>query len=184
MDQEVFVMMNIPNILTLFRIFLIPVFILIFFSPLTNSLLYAVLTFLLAGFTDVLDGYIARKYNLITKWGIVLDPLADKLMLMTVLGCLVIYKYIPLWIVVIIAVKEIFMIISATFLYKKDTVIPSNIFGKISTFLFYIAIFILSFDLNLGDYLLYAAVLSAIIALVNYLIVYQKNKYLQTNKIE
>jgi cardiolipin synthase len=67
--------MNIPNILTLFRLFLIPIFILLFFSNIFNYLFYSVLIFLVAGITDILDGYIARKYSLITKLGTVLDPL-------------------------------------------------------------------------------------------------------------
>lgn len=168
--------MNIPNILTIFRILLIPIFIAIFFSNNANSLLLAVLIFLLAGLTDVLDGYIARKYNLITKWGTVMDPLADKLMLLTVLTCLVIKNYIPIWILIVITLKEAALIISGTFLYKKDTVIPANKFGKISTLLFYIAIFIFSFDRSVGKYLLYTAVISALIALINYSYIYLKNK--------
>lgn len=168
--------MNIPNILTIFRLFLIPIFVIVFFSSTAKSLLFATLIFLFAGLTDVLDGYIARKYKLITKWGTVMDPLADKLMLLTVLGCLVIKNYIPNWILIVISVKEFAMIISATFLYKKDTVIPANSFGKVSTLLFYIAIFIFSFNRSLGDYLLYAAVISAIIALINYSLIYFKNR--------
>ena len=77
--------MNLPNILTTIRLLLIPVFVLVFFSYGTQGLIYGAIIFLIAGFTDVLDGHIARKFNLVTKYGIVLDPLADKLMLLTVL---------------------------------------------------------------------------------------------------
>ncbi len=175
--------MNIPNILTIFRMFLIPVFVALFFLPDSNNLIYSISVFLLAGVTDVLDGYIARKYNLVTKWGVVLDPLADKLMLMTVLVCFVLKDFIPLWIVIIIALKELFMIIGGTFLYKKNTLIPSNIFGKVSTFLFYLAIFIFCFKRSLGLSFLYIAVLSALIALINYVMYYKTNKEeLQGNK--
>ena len=169
--------MNVPNALTLLRLFLIPVFILVFFSGADHSLMYSITIFLVAGFTDVLDGYIARKYNLITKWGIVLDPLADKLMLTTVLTCLVIGHYVPLWILVIVTVKELCMIAMGTVLYKNNTVIPSNIYGKISTFLFYVSIFTLAFINSIwGDVLLYIAVASAIVAFVNYFIIYYKHK--------
>ena len=109
--------MNIPNMLTLFRLFLIPVFILVFFSNMANSLMAAVGIFLLAGLTDVLDGYIARKYNLITKWGIVMDPLSDKLMLLTVLSCLVITSYAPVWILMVVAAKEIWKGFYSSVLY-------------------------------------------------------------------
>jgi cardiolipin synthase len=142
------------------------------------------LIFLLAGATDVLDGYIARKYNLITKWGMVLDPLADKLMLLTVLGCLAIYDYAPIWIVAVIAIKEIFMIVSAMFLYKNNTVIPSNKFGKISTLLFYLSVFVISLDENIGDYMLAIAVVSAFIALINYSLIYFRHRDLESSSSE
>ena len=168
--------MNLPNLLTIIRLILIPIFVVVFFSHSTNSLIYSISIFLLAGFTDFLDGYLARKYKLITKVGIVLDPLADKLMLMTVLSCLVIKSYIPIWVLIVIAAKELFMIFSGLFLYKKGTVIPSNRFGKISTILFYISIFILSLNEDIGILLLYISVISALIALINYSVLYTKNK--------
>ncbi|MDP4088272.1 MAG: CDP-diacylglycerol--glycerol-3-phosphate 3-phosphatidyltransferase [Bacillota bacterium] len=168
--------MNIPNVLTLFRLFLVPVFVLVFFSPVNHYLIFSISIFLLAGITDVLDGFIARKYNLITKWGMVLDPLADKLMLLTVLTCLTINRIIPIWIVGLIAAKEIFMIISGMFLYRKDTVIPSNKFGKASTLLFYLSVFILSLNEHIGDSLLVIAVISAFIALINYSLIYFRGK--------
>lgn len=173
--------MNIPNILTLFRLFLIPVFILVFFSSSRYSLIYSISIFLLAGATDVLDGYIARKYNLITKWGMVLDPLADKLMLLTVLSCLAIEDYAPFWIVAVVAAKEVFMIVSGMFLYRKDTVIPSNIFGKASTLLFYFSVFVLALNSNVGDYMLIIAVISAFVALINYSVIYFKSKSLESS---
>lgn len=168
--------MNIPNMLTIFRLLLIPFFTLIFFSNIDNSLLYSIYVFLLAGFTDILDGYIARTYNLVTKWGIVMDPLADKLMLLNVLTCLVIKKYIPLWILIIILIKELSMIFAGILLYKKNFVLPSNFFGKFSTFLFYISIFILSFNRKCGFHILLIAVFSALVAFINYLLIFIRNK--------
>lgn len=168
--------MNLPNILTLFRLLLIPGFVSLFFSRLSNNLIYSILIFLTAGVTDILDGYIARKYNLTTKLGVVLDPLADKLMIITVLACLAIKKYIPLWILVVIFIKELFMILAGIRLYSKDTVIPSNNFGKLTTILFYLAIFVLIFNINLGTLLIYISVISALIAFINYLILYLRRK--------
>lgn len=168
------IIINIPNLLTIFRLVLIPIFLVVFFSHNSNSLIYGIGIFLLAGVTDLLDGYIARKYNLVTKVGIVLDPLADKLMLMTVLTCLVIKAYIPIWMLIIIACKELFMIFCGLFLYKKGTIIPSNVFGKLATILFYISIFVLSVDSALGIFLLYISIAAAIVAFVNYLMVYRK----------
>ncbi|KAJ49007.1 cardiolipin synthase [Clostridium tetanomorphum] len=168
--------MNLPNILTLFRMFLIPIFILVFFSNIKNNIFYSIILFLIAGLTDVLDGYIARKKNLVTKWGIVLDPLADKLMLLTVLTCLTINDIIPLWIIIIVSIKELAMIIAGAILYNKDFIIPSNIFGKMATLMFYISIFILNFNSKYGEYLLDIAVLSALLAFTNYLLFYLKQK--------
>lgn len=173
--------MNIPNILTLFRLFLIPVFVLFFFSTVENNLVIAVSIFLLAGATDVLDGYIARKYNLVTKWGMVIDPLADKLMLLTVLVCLAVKGYIPLLVVILIATKDSLMIISGLFLYKKNTVIPANIFGKASTILFYLSIFMLPISKYIGNILIKIAVVSAFVALINYIIIYFKNRKLESS---
>lgn len=171
------VFLNVPNMLTLFRLFLIPVFILFFFSGISNSFLYSIIIFLLAGFTDILDGYIARKYNLVTKWGIILDPFADKLMLITVLSCLVVNSYVPIWVLIVVALKEIVMISSGTYLFTKGTIIPSNVIGKIATLLFYVSIIVLSFNVTIGNYLLYAAVLGSIIALLNYAIIYLESKH-------
>lgn len=173
--------MNIPNTLTVIRLFLIPLFIAVFFSDGVHSLWFSTGIFLLAGFTDFLDGYLARKYKLITKVGIVLDPLADKLMLVTVLTCLVIKTYIPIWVLIIIAGKEIFMIFCGILLYKRGTLIPSNMFGKLATTFFYVSIFTLAFNEFIGIRLLYISVFTALTALVNYFLVYSKNKETNDN---
>ena len=89
-------LMNLPNALTLFRFVLIGIFpYLYFLEGLENNKVWAFAVFILAGITDVLDGFIARRFNLITKWGKLMDPLADKLMLITVLICLFIEEVIP-----------------------------------------------------------------------------------------
>ncbi|WP_125154196.1 CDP-diacylglycerol--glycerol-3-phosphate 3-phosphatidyltransferase [Clostridium rectalis] len=168
--------MNIANILTVFRIFLIPIFILLFFSNYNNNLLYSIIVFFISGITDVLDGYLARKYNLITKLGIVLDPLADKLMLLTVLGCLSFSNIIPQWILIVVALKEFIMIIGGGILYNKNFVIPSNKFGKISTLMFYISILLIGINKKYGHYLLYIAVISTVMAFINYLLLYLNNR--------
>lgn len=166
--------MNIPNILTSIRFLFIPFFIVIFYSSIENNILYATYIFILAGITDVLDGYIARKYNMVTKWGAALDPLADKLMQITVLVCFTDKKYLPLWVIAVIGIKEILMILGALFLYYfvDKTVIPANKYGKIATVSFYIAILSIAFKVNkLISYLLVSvAVVLTIIAFINYLI--------------
>lgn len=162
--------MNIPNLLTVIRFFLIPVFLYLFFSPIKYGVEIAIVVFIIAGITDTLDGYIARKYNQITRLGIVLDPLADKLMLITVLISVTISNHIPLWIIGIVAVKEAMMILGAISLYNADdVVIPANIFGKLSTVLSYAAILSVLFELPYNRVILYLYVATAILALIVYL---------------
>lgn len=135
-------MKHISNILTAIRLLLVPVFPAAYFSTHPQAHFIAMCIFLAAGFTDFLDGYIARRYHMITELGTVLDPLADKLMLLTVLTTLSISGTLPVWVVVLIALKELFMIFAGTFLYfrKSRFVIPSNYFGKAATALLFPAI--------------------------------------------
>jgi cardiolipin synthase len=160
--------MNIPNILTAIRLALVPVFPLVFFSKMPNAIMISSIVFVTAGLTDILDGHIARKYNMITKWGSILDPLADKLMSLTVLLSLTIKNMIPIWVILIIGIKELMMIIGGAILFKKGTFVPAKIYGKISTTLFYISVIALDFSKHLGLFLLYVTVLSALYSLYRY----------------
>ena len=128
---------HIPNILTILRFFLIPF--IIYYIVVDNYIL-AFLFLTLSGFTDVLDGFIARKFNFITNFGKLIDPLADKMTQISVLVALTYKDIIPIWIILIIALKEAIMIAGAAFLYGKKLVVSSKWFGKLSTVLFYIAI--------------------------------------------
>ncbi len=131
-------MKNLPNILSVFRIFLVPVFVIIFFSSITDMNYWAAGVFALAHLTDILDGFIARRWNLITKLGRLLDPLADKLMAFTVLVCIVISNKVLWWAAALFFVKECLMGIGALVLYKRiDDVPSSNWVGKTSTFFFF-----------------------------------------------
>ena len=154
-------MKNTPNILTTIRLFLVPVFYFIYFSNLEQAHLFALIIFIFAGFTDFLDGYIARKYNLITPFGTVFDPLADKLMLLTALLSLYIDQYVPFWVLLIMLVKELFMICTGVYLYlrKEKLIIPSNIFGKLATAVFSLAIVLLLITPN-SQWLQYLLILA------------------------
>lgn len=165
--------MNLPNTITTLRFLLIPLFVGVFFSSLEKSLLYSILIFLLAGVTDILDGYIARKYNIITKWGQAMDPLADKLMQLTVLICFTIKQLIPLWVIIIYGAKELLMILGGVLLYtKKDKkVLPANSYGKVATVIFYIAILAIAFGFTYGKLLITIAVLFTLYAFVRYAII-------------
>ncbi len=127
----------IPNILTLSRLVFIPFIVHYIFS---DNYIYAFILFTISGITDVVDGFLARKYNLISNFGKLMDPLADKLTQISVIASLVILNIIPEWVLIIVFIKEFFMIIGASFLYGKDVVVYSRWYGKLATILFYIAI--------------------------------------------
>lgn len=169
-------MLNLPNIITIFRMILIPIFIYVFHSDIENSLLWSGLIFLVAGISDVADGYIARKYNLTSKFGAILDPLADKLMSFTVLSTYTFVGLIPVWILILLTIKELLLIIGGgtLFFIKENIVIPANKFGKIATFSFYISIFSIVFNSTdkLINFLLTITVVINIIAFINYLKIY------------
>lgn len=122
-------MKYIPNILTAIRILLIPVFISLYFYNPT----YAAVIFITACVTDIADGYIARKYNAISKFGTLFDPLADKLLQISAAVCLYLTAKLPFLVVCLVIIKESIMIFGAIYLLFKETVVPSNIAGKIST---------------------------------------------------
>lgn len=170
----------IPNLLSAFRLILIPVFVFFFVSPNPAHHWFPLGVFLLATATDVLDGYIARRFNLITKIGTVLDPLADKMMLLTVLLCLYLENQIPLLILSILALKEFFMILSGLYLFfiKDKIVIPANKLGKSATILFFLAIVLvlLNFPIVITYTVLFIALSMKFVALSSYIKAYRKIK--------
>ena len=98
--------MNIPNMLSVIRICLVPVFILVYFGDSPNSNIGAAIVYAIASLTDILDGRIARKYNITSNLGRILDPLGDKLMTMAVIVCITIDRVIPFWAVTVFLIKE------------------------------------------------------------------------------
>ena len=127
--------MNLPNKLTCFRVVLIPFFVFFLLAPWFEGYgnYIAVGIFIVASITDFLDGYLARKYNLVTNFGKFMDPLADKLLVCSALICLVELELLPSWIVVIIIARE--FIISGFRLIASDNgvVIAASYWGKFKT---------------------------------------------------
>ena len=161
--------MNIPNALTIFRLVLIPGFVYYYFSSMPNGDRIAIVLFVAAGVTDILDGFIARRCNLITRLGTVLDPLADKLMLLTVLISITMKNQISFWIIIVVAIKETLLILGAITLFNDhDIVVPANRFGKLSTIAFYIAVIAVAFDIPYSKVMLDGFVAITILALVVY----------------
>ena len=128
---------NIPNALTILRFILI---IPIIYYILTGQYVAGFIVLTISGLTDVLDGCIARKFNFITNFGKLIDPLADKSTQVAVLAALTFRGIIPLWMLIIVFVKELVMVAGASFLYGKKLVVSSRWYGKLTTVLFYVAV--------------------------------------------
>jgi len=127
--------MNLPNKLTMLRVIMIPFFVFFMLTNVTgpNSQWIALVIFIAASLTDMLDGKIARKYHLITDFGKFMDPLADKMLVISAMICLVSIDRIPAWIVIVIVAREFiisgFRLIAA----DKGVVIAASYWGKFKT---------------------------------------------------
>lgn len=135
---------KIPNILTIFRLALVPVLWVLMLGCKDNQA--ALFVFMLANFTDILDGYLARKTNSITDFGKLVDPLADKLMVLSVLITLLIRGIIPWPPVLLMTVKEVYMIVSSAILYKRQIVVHSLFVGKFAQTAVCLALFLSFFS--------------------------------------
>ena len=141
--------MNLPNKLTMFRVILIPFFIVFLLVPgIPAGKWIALAIFIVASLTDLLDGKIARKYNLVTNFGKFMDPLADKLLVCSALICLIELQRIPSWMVVVIMARE--FTISGFRLVAADNgvVIAASYFGKFKTTFQMIAVCLLIADIE------------------------------------
>lgn len=166
---------NVPNILSSIRICLVPVFVVSYFCDRATShvKIYAAAVYALATFTDFLDGYIARKYNLKSNLGRILDPLGDKLMTLAVLTSITIDRVIPIWTVLIAVIKEALMLIGGAIVRKKEGgEIPSaNIIGKTSTVVFFIVcvtLMLFSIPERIATAMMGFAILLMLLALASY----------------
>ena len=181
----------VPNILTVIRFLLIPVIIIFAFK---DNYVATIIVLSISGITDILDGYIARKYNFISDFGKLMDPLADKATQVTLLAVLALQKIIPMWIIAIVIFKEFFMVAGASFLYGKELVVSSKWYGKLSTVLFYIAMVcslitlywnstLIKYNLptlpEFAMYLYYLAVASTIFSLAMYIKAFYVQGYLK-----
>lgn len=141
---------NVPNILSVIRLLLVPVFVALFLG---GYVVPAVAVFVLAGATDVIDGYIARKFNCTSTLGKILDPLADKCLQLSAFICLWIEDYILWWMPLIYFVKELATALGALFIFRKSKfVVKSNVFGKLATVFVFGAVFVIAlFGKSMGS---------------------------------
>ncbi len=170
--------MNLPNKLTMFRVILIPFFVVFMLVDITAfDKWIALAIFIIASLTDLLDGKIARKYNLVTNFGKFMDPLADKLLVCSALICLVAITKIPAWIVIVIIARE--FIISGFRLIASDNgvVIAASYWGKFKTTFQMVMICLMIADIAaislVTTIVMWVALVLTVVSLVDYLI---KNK--------
>ncbi|NLC31670.1 MAG: CDP-alcohol phosphatidyltransferase family protein [Clostridiales bacterium] len=163
-------MWNLPNILTLLRLVLIPVYWV--FMMVKDNETAALIVFISASVTDLLDGYIARKHNQVTDWGKLFDPVADKLMVISVLLSLLLKGLIPFAIILIVFIKEVIMMAGAAFMLRHKVVVYSKPIGKTAQFITIIGMILTffreSFKSPIHIYVLWVGVGLMLIALIYY----------------
>ena len=170
--------LNLPTLLTLSRIVLIPVFVFsVYLHPIFGALVFSI-----ASLTDFLDGYFARRSGDITKFGIILDPIADKFLVISALIVLVDMERLAAWIAIIIIVREFLVTGLRVVALSKDIVIPAELGGKIKTGVQIAAVLCLIlnrslFNINLYDIgivLIWLALVLSIVSGVKYTISFGK----------
>lgn len=178
--------MNLPNILTTLRVALIPVFMYFFTSDMPHGNYIAVAIFIIASLTDFLDGKIARKYNLVTNFGKIMDPFADKLLVLTSLIYLAIDRTVPGWIVIIIIGRELLITSLRALAAGEGTIVAARKLGKYKTATQMFSIIFLIIGMTapyafhfIGMILLYIALFLTIWSLCDYII--QLNKIIKWN---
>ena len=169
--------MNLPNKLTVLRVIMIPFF--VFFLLLENGAnptwrYLSAAIFIVASFTDLLDGKIARKYNLVTNFGKFMDPLADKLLVCSALICLIQLEQLPAWMVIIIISRE--FIISGFRLVASDNgvVIAASYWGKFKTVIQMISVILLILNIPalslITQICVWIALILTVVSLVDYIV--------------
>ncbi len=172
--------MNLPNLLTFFRILLIPVFIFLFLVPSPVRSILAAAIFIAASLTDLLDGFLARRWEQITKLGKLLDPIADKLLVLSALILLVDFHRIPAWIAIVLIGREVGMTGLRAIASSEGMIIPAKMTGKYKLALQVIAIVLLILDYKTqyldfrfwGIFLLWVSMILAVASAIGYAVQY------------
>jgi len=168
--------MNLPNLITLIRIFLIPVFILVFLTPTEPRSVAAAVIFSVASLTDLMDGYLARRWEQITKLGKFLDPVADKILILAALILLVDFHRVSSWIAIVIIGRELAVTGLRAIASSSGIVIPADEAGKYKMAIQTISIVLLILEYKIGNFnfhtwgtfLLWISMILAILSGVQY----------------
>lgn len=168
---------TIPNLLSLVRLALIPL--IVWLYCVKYEYLWAVVVVVLSGVTDIVDGFIARKYHMVSDFGKILDPVADKLTQAALIICLLKRYDWMTWLMVLFAAKEIIMGISGlVVIKKKDVVNSSQWFGKLTTVVIYGVMIILflfpGLSESIADTMIIACAAVIVLSLVKYLLFYKR----------
>jgi CDP-diacylglycerol---glycerol-3-phosphate 3-phosphatidyltransferase len=135
--------LNLPNILTLLRILLVPVLVVVLLGETENGDLWAAIVFALASATDAMDGYLARSRNAITSFGKLMDPIADKLLIIAALVSLVSLNRLAAWVAMVIIARELTVTVTRMQATQHGLIIASSWWGKAKTIVQVAAIFFL-----------------------------------------
>ncbi|NLY08472.1 MAG: CDP-diacylglycerol--glycerol-3-phosphate 3-phosphatidyltransferase [Tissierellia bacterium] len=166
--------MNLPNKLTIIRILLVPIFVLLMELNIKHHVTVAAVVFLIASLTDMLDGHIARKHNLITTFGKFMDPLADKVLVSAALIMLVGHNLVPAWAVVIIMSREFIITGFRTLAASAGVTIAAGNLGKVKTITQLVSIICLLFSqvlplFSIGLIVFYISVFFTVLSGVEYI---------------
>lgn len=163
--------LNLPNLLTSLRFVLIPVYIAVFAK---GYMIPAFVIMVAAGVTDVLDGYIARRSGQVTRLGMMLDPLADKLMLITVIGSLLISGHISWAAAAAMFLRDLGMIAGGLYFhFRGKKTVPANWMGKLTTVLFYVAIMLIFFEVPDAHSYLWAVIAFSFFTSIMYIAMFK-----------
>lgn len=179
--------MNLPNKLTIARMCMVPLFMIALMMNTDVSRIVATVIFALASLTDMLDGQIARKYNMVTNFGKLMDPLADKVLTAAAMICLVELGDLAAWIAVLIIFREYLITGLRSVAASENIVVAANIWGKVKTVCQMIALMLLMVKpqiidlcgINIGLWLMYVAVALTIYSGLDYVL--KLNKQINWN---
>ena len=171
--------MNLANKITMFRILLIPIFVLSYYYD--QSGISSLAIFLLGSFSDFLDGYVARKYDMITDFGKFIDPIADKILVLSAFILFIERGFVEPWVVIVVLFRELLISGFRMLAAKKNISIAADIFGKLKTttqffsvIFFFLTIILINRNMYIiGKVLLYISVALTVLSMINYL---YKNK--------
>ncbi len=159
----------------MFRIFLLPIFVLSCYYD--QSGISSLLIFLLGSFSDFLDGYVARRYNMITDFGKFIDPIADKILVLSAFIMFIERGFVEPWVVIVVLFRELLISGFRMLAAKKNISIAADIFGKLKTttqffcvIFFFLTIILISGKMFIiGKVLLYISLVLTVLSMINYL---------------